>query len=491
MAYDANRNALRDDNGKILLARREPLPEVLRGNVERMRQLIDSCAHQWTYRAGVLSFAIEDAPTPRQQQCVMDEFEQLAFAGLALDQRDILWVRHTHEARVELHFLTPRMVLSSGLSLNIAPPGYQKSYDALRDSLNKKFGWCDPQAPERAREVKSPLESINHGMFREQIHDWVLSRIETGEITNRPEIVDALKALGLQVPRAGKAYITICNSETGKRWRLKGEIFDENWTRANTVERAFETERHQPSQSGSRLDAIDQQTLRDSLHKIIETRARYNRKRYGDDVPLDPSPPSDVAQSNRSEQQPDGESNQAGGLGVDDWNDCFYRHEPIPDLAGFDRAGEDSTAKRISRSGDGSLSKQRANTVFLGSGKTHFDDVHDQSNIKALPEQGHWAIASGYDETTGNQPTHPLGKRIAALRRKVDTYLRGAKSTSEGLYARRNKNLERKDHAVGTWVGSFIENTIRTRRILAIIVKIICRESRKELEDPSPDISLP
>ncbi|MGN8169734.1 relaxase/mobilization nuclease domain-containing protein [Agrobacterium sp. 22117] len=163
VAYDQNRNAIRDERGEVMLFAREPLPEVLRGDADRMRALIDVCPHQWTYRAGVIAFTAEDGPNPAQQRQVMDAFESLAFAGLEPDQHDMLWVRHTHEGRVELHFVTPRMELASGRSLNIAPPGYQKHYDALRDVLNKEYGWNDPMAPERARETVSLIESVRRG----------------------------------------------------------------------------------------------------------------------------------------------------------------------------------------------------------------------------------------------------------------------------------------------------------------------------------------
>ena len=37
-------------------------PEVVRGDMNRTRELIDSIERQWTYTHGVLSFAAEDAP---------------------------------------------------------------------------------------------------------------------------------------------------------------------------------------------------------------------------------------------------------------------------------------------------------------------------------------------------------------------------------------------------------------------------------------------
>ncbi len=128
---------------------RDPFPEVLRGNPERMIELIDACSHQWSYRAGVISFATEDAPREDEQQQVIDAFEALAFAGLDGEQYECLWVRHSHEDRIELHFCAPRMELTTGKSLNIAPPGCQKAFDSLRDMLNKEHGWADPMDLER------------------------------------------------------------------------------------------------------------------------------------------------------------------------------------------------------------------------------------------------------------------------------------------------------------------------------------------------------
>ena len=82
LAYDNNRDLIRDADGQPMTVTREPLPEVLRGNPDRTEALINASRHQWTYRAGVISFADTDAPTEDQQAEVMDGFERLAFAGL-------------------------------------------------------------------------------------------------------------------------------------------------------------------------------------------------------------------------------------------------------------------------------------------------------------------------------------------------------------------------------------------------------------------------
>ncbi|SDX03147.1 hypothetical protein SAMN05444358_102243 [Ruegeria halocynthiae] len=101
LAYDSNRDLIRDADGQPMTVIRDPLPEVLRGDPARTEALIDASRNQWTYRAGVISFASEDAPTEAQQVEVMNAFEALGFAGMDSEQFDLLWVRHSHEDRVE------------------------------------------------------------------------------------------------------------------------------------------------------------------------------------------------------------------------------------------------------------------------------------------------------------------------------------------------------------------------------------------------------
>ena len=69
---------------------------MVRGDIERTRELIDSIDRKWTYTTGVISFAVEDAPSEDQQRAVMDDFERVAFAGMDPEQYDITWVRHSH-----------------------------------------------------------------------------------------------------------------------------------------------------------------------------------------------------------------------------------------------------------------------------------------------------------------------------------------------------------------------------------------------------------
>lgn len=285
LARDENRNVIRDDDGRAIMYKRVPLPEVLAGSAERTRDLIDAVPYQWRYTSGVIAFESDDRPTDEEQQIVRSQFETLAFAGLASERRDIFWVRHTHENRVELHFLVPRIELESGRSFNIAPPGSSHAYDALRDVLNKAYGWADPLDPARNRETRSLIESLQRGNVREKLHDWILDRIAAGEIKDRMQMIECLQNEGFQVSRLGKDYITTLEPVSGEKFRLRGEIFHENWTQSATLERAANEQcragRDKAFRCGERLEKSDFGELEARLQTHIQRRSEYNRERYG------------------------------------------------------------------------------------------------------------------------------------------------------------------------------------------------------------------
>lgn len=266
--------------------REEQPPELLRGDLERTRELIDSIDREWTYSHGVLSFALEDAPTEEQQREAMDAFEAFAFAGLDREQFDISWVRHQHTegGRVELHFVTPRMDLTSGRALNIAPPGWEGAYATLRDELNLTHAWARPDDPERARDrgFDPPWQTAGFRLKeqREAVQGYVESLIEAGGVRNRAEMVQALTEAGLEVTRQGEDYLGLKDPQTGEKLRLKGGIYGKGWTYDAELERAAgrtsrKPERRDRGDDGSRIEEA-----RRRCTEARDKRARAHEERY-------------------------------------------------------------------------------------------------------------------------------------------------------------------------------------------------------------------
>lgn len=261
-------------------------PEVLRGDMARTRDLIDSIARQWSYTHGVLSFALEDAPTEAQQHEAMDAFEALAFAGFDREQYDITWVRHQHTegARVELHFVVPRMELVSGKALNIAPPGWEHTYAPLRDALNWGHGWARPDDPERARELQGASERLREGLRgregREALHGFLSGLVASEQVTDRGSMVAALEEAGLEVPRQGQDYVTVRDPDSGDRWRLKGRIYEKDWSYDRELERAAAKEAGEPVGRDRGNDGERAAAARIELEERMRRRAEFHAERY-------------------------------------------------------------------------------------------------------------------------------------------------------------------------------------------------------------------
>lgn len=415
LAYDANRDLRRDARGHLLTVTREPRPAVLRGDPARTEALIDACPHQWTYRAGVISFTREDAPDDRQQAEVIDRFEELAFAGLDRDQYDCLWVRHAHEDRIELHFCTPRMELSTGKSLNIAPPGYQTAFDSLRDVMNRAHSWADPLDAERARAVQHPPEALTRAQGREELHSWILDQVSVGMIHDRATMTEVLQEVGYDLPRIGKDYLTVKDPETGERWRLKGEIFREGWQApAAAFEREAEYRSGTDQARERRLDQVSAGELQERFERYRDQRTEYNRGRYQDlpgleRHPLDRATSVDLARDVVPELDHLVRNAGAG-------HDAVLPHM---DLERATRA--DASEHVIGGGGVAAAPASRRHVPNPRSSADHGDDMHHSRARTALPPGGELIDDRGDD---------PIGARIARLRREAGRVMRGL---SEGI----------------------------------------------------------
>jgi hypothetical protein len=267
---------------------RTPAPAVVRGDPELVRKLIDALPFERTYTSGVLSFAPGEVITPAMEQDIIDRFEKVAFAGLEPDRYSILWVRHLHAGHHELHFVTPRVELVTGKSLNIHPPGRvsQAMYDHFRSMINAEYGLASPDDPARAQAVSLPnhlaklraaekrrgQEAIKTDI-REAITAHVRREVEAGRVQDQAGVVRYLKGAGFEITREGKDYITVLDRDTGKRIRLKGSLFSK--------ERFNARETRAPGVRYGVPDFARAAECAAKLEPMVAARARFHQQRYG------------------------------------------------------------------------------------------------------------------------------------------------------------------------------------------------------------------
>ena len=204
--------------------------KTLRGDPERVKNLIDTCDFARTYTSGVLSFQETDLPDADKQQ-LMDELEQTLLPGLDKDQYSILWVEHQDKGRLELNFVIPNIELHSGKRLQ---PYYDRAdrprVNAWQTLTNDRLGLSDPNDPERRREL-TPGRDLpkNSQKAAESITAGLSNLAMQGLIRNRQDVITTLEAAGMTIARETKSSISIASPDGGKNLRLKGALYERDF----------------------------------------------------------------------------------------------------------------------------------------------------------------------------------------------------------------------------------------------------------------------
>ena len=267
--------------------------KVLRGNPSMVAQVVDSLRFSRVYTSGVIAWAPDDAPSDQEIEDVLDDFERLSFAGLDPDR--VAWTVVLHRefgGGVHLHILVARVDLTTGKCLNIAPPGWKKAFDTLRDYHNLSHGWARPEDPARARAVRQDgfKRLIDASALRAKlpiapdpkalIGEYLLQRITAGQIGDRADILAALRKAGLEINREGHDYVSVKDPETDKKYRLKGGIYESEFSARRAVESPDRGREEAPREP----DHGNHEIARQKFEDIVRKRAEYNRSRFKERV---------------------------------------------------------------------------------------------------------------------------------------------------------------------------------------------------------------
>ncbi|WP_353330146.1 relaxase/mobilization nuclease domain-containing protein [Phaeobacter sp. NW0010-22] len=475
--------------------RRDVLPDLLAGDPNLTRHLIDNNTRKWRYTSGLVAFHADDDPTDSQQAAVMQDFEKAAFAGLAGDQANILWVRHQHMGNVELHFLIPRVELYGNRSFNPAPPGSEKYFNAFRDYWNAREGWVSPEEPGRKRMVKPVFDLDDRRQIKEAIQILIAQKIEAGEIRNHADVraalaelddfefkpltekqiekrnkADALEAKGGK-PRRRDTRITMRiagTSDSQNTLRLEDRIFHEDWTADEYFAAKPASEGREPISRNRRADAADVARLRTAFEASVERRAEKNRARY-----------ERARKAERSDPQPNSTTDRGSG-GQDTASDKCAGREPegmanghledhAADLSGgglADLLGTlDGRAADIPESGNNIASNQPSD-LWLGWGESD-----------AWP----WRIGTGSEPAPGRRVGRLSGaksERRDSLHRNSSDEVNHEPSPIDALRDRTLARCRRTEHHLRNW---FEERKYLTERIREFEARI--RSVRDRVRD--------
>ncbi len=252
--------------------------KILRGNPELVTQLAETLTFKHIYRSAVIAWHKDDNPTTKQIDQVLDDFEKVAFAGFESNQYAYYAVLHQDENGAKhIHIIAPRVELKTGKSMNIAPPGWEKTYSILVDKYNVLYGWASPKDIARKRTLSTDKmhlhTKIANAEAKKIIHKEINKLVLSGEIKNRADIKAYLAQIG-EITRESKDYISVKPKGFKKAIRLKGAYYEREFS----IERISKEVRREERREYNREREYER--ICKELQSIIEKRARYNRERF-------------------------------------------------------------------------------------------------------------------------------------------------------------------------------------------------------------------
>lgn len=414
--------------------RRRSTVEVLRGNPDHVAYVADSLSFKHRYRSAVIAWAPEDRPTRAQKEEVLDMFERVAFAGLEGDQYTYLAVDHGDH----IHIIVPRVELRTGKSFNIAPPGWQKIYDPVRDYFNAKYGWKSPDVAANPQNSRTISGLTAHDLpksakkAKEMIHKHVLEAIERGLIQNRADMELYLADIG-QITRKGRDYISIKPEGFRKAIRLKGGIYGEQFDR-KALEALARTESQRDRGVGQDREQ-EVQRLFYEIERIAAKRAEYHRKRYKKDPRFDQKrAPGDRGIEQRDQQN----ERMADSVHKPDRRHTDRRRDT-------DALGAETLDELRERRQDRVLGKN------LGKGEEVDDRDREKITAAAQMAGGRVYEAAQLDLAKIQRRLEPHSSRFRTTARRSDERDREARS----LFTRVRKRFKELGERFGQWKNEY------------------------------------
>jgi hypothetical protein len=250
-----------------------------RGDPGEVQALIDSSPYAKKYTSGVLSFEEADLDRATKDK-LMSSFEKALLPGLDADQYSCLWVEHRDKGRLELNFVVPNVELLSGKRLQ---PYFDRAdrprINAWKTGMNASLGLHDPDDPKNKRELVTPrnLPPSKQDAAR-AITDGLLSLADSGDLTNRQDVVNALENSGFTVARQTAKSISIADPDGGRNIRLKGMIYEQDFRYGEGLREEIEAaSARYGAQSQERIRAAREVYRRGIEIKRAENQSRYKR----------------------------------------------------------------------------------------------------------------------------------------------------------------------------------------------------------------------
>ena len=259
--------------------------QVLRGNPSFVSELADSLEFKHRYTSGVIAWHVDDNPSEKDIAQVLNDFERVAFAGLDASQYAYYAVLHEESNGAKhVHVVSARVELTTGKSMNIAPPNWQKTYDVLVDKYNVKNGWASPKDLHRRKLVNNQIDlhsTMSHTKAKVEINKAVMELVAQGTIQNENDVIKYLNSIdGVTVkPRRSNKSLSIELEGIKKPIRLEGLAYAKGFD-VRELRQELRAEQESRAEKTTAERAREHERVSEVLESIIADRAKFNRGRY-------------------------------------------------------------------------------------------------------------------------------------------------------------------------------------------------------------------
>ena len=272
---------------------------LLKGDPDATTEVINGLNFAKIYTSGTLAFAYNEGDKLSEQDkfYIIEKFENALFPNIPIEQISGYWVEHTDkilrdeetgepildangqkQKRLELNFIYANVELTTGKAL----PIYYHDNDvhltsAFRDVINAEYDLIDPNAIRYRQSLSIPKNLPKQKKeILEIAHDLVCAELLLGHINDRNDILRVLTDAGIAIAsKPTHKYISLKDPEGGQNIRMKGEIYEPEFT----VEK-FIREHRASQETKLQYSDADIAAARERLQYSTEKRAARFESRF-------------------------------------------------------------------------------------------------------------------------------------------------------------------------------------------------------------------
>ena len=256
---------------------------VIKGDENLTRAIIKGISFSQKTCFGVLSFEEKHGFLDEEQKLkIIKDFERALLGDYMLDRVNVLWIGHSDKnGRLELNFLIPKIDMPTGKSFNPYLAKFdQHRIDLIKRIINDEYNLSSPDDPAREQTISGNKKNIGHYQNLEELDKKLHDLAKEGYIKNRDHMIELLNQSGIEVTRSTKKSITVVLPNQKTKNRLKGGIYDANFTGAQGLGELSQSSSRRIKEFHNRDTQAERERNRRKLEELIKKRDRFNKRKF-------------------------------------------------------------------------------------------------------------------------------------------------------------------------------------------------------------------